>query len=234
MRMLSFVRLSSCTFGAILLVAAAVTSHAQYSAPPGSGDPFKDTSMLKPPDGHNVAIIEFDDLECPWCAHVAPIIHEALERYKIPYVHYDFPLVEIHIWSRQAAITARYLQDTVSPQMADQFRSEIFASQSKIESLDALDSFTKQFFQKHKLKRPFVTDPEGKYAIEVSADRSLGDRLGVRRTPTILVVTPHKWVHVTDVSQLYSVIDEALAETGSAKSSPAANSKQRRPAAPQK
>jgi len=220
-------------FGAILLVAAA-TSQAQYAVPAGTGNTFKDTSILKPPAGHSVAIIEFDDLECPACARAFPVIRAALEHYKIPYVHYDFPLGGMHIWSRQAAITARYLQDTVSPQMADQFRSETYASQIKIASLDDLDRFTQQFFQKHNLTRPFVMDPEGKYAIEVQHDRSLGDKVGIMQTPTIWVVTPRKWVQVTDPSQLYSVIDEALAETNSAKSAPAANSKMRRSAAPQK
>ena len=36
---------------------------------------FQDTSMLKPPAGAKVAIYEFDDLECPACAHALPIVH---------------------------------------------------------------------------------------------------------------------------------------------------------------
>jgi len=38
---------------------------AQKSAPAGTGDTFKDTSMLKPPAGAKVAIIELEDLELP-------------------------------------------------------------------------------------------------------------------------------------------------------------------------
>ena len=46
--------------------------------------PYKDTSVLKPPAGARVAIYDFEDLECPACAHAFPIVHAAVERYHIP------------------------------------------------------------------------------------------------------------------------------------------------------
>src|SRR6476469_6997932 len=77
---------------ALSLPAAAFTSVAQTAAPPGTGDHFKDTSMFKPPAGARVAVVEFEDLECPACSHAAPVVHAAVAHYKIPLVRYDFPL----------------------------------------------------------------------------------------------------------------------------------------------
>lgn len=118
---------------ATMLAALCLPAAAQYSAPPNSGNAFKDTSMLKPPAGAKVAIYKFEDLECPACAHAYPIVHAAADRYKIPIVRHDFPL-KMHIWSRDAAITARYLQDKVSPQVAEEFRGSVFAAQTSIAS----------------------------------------------------------------------------------------------------
>src|SRR5690348_5543445 len=75
---------------------------AQKAAPPGTGDTLKDTSMLKPPAGAKVAVIEFQDLECPACAHAFPIVHSAVAHYNIPLLEKDFPLPQ-HLWSYDAA-----------------------------------------------------------------------------------------------------------------------------------
>jgi protein-disulfide isomerase len=185
---------------------------AQTSAPPNTGTAFKDTSMLKPPPGARVAIYEFEDLECPACAHAFPITRAAAEHYKIPLVHHDFPL-KMHIWSLDAAITARYMQDKISPQAAEDYRRAVFANQNSIASKEDLQNFTQHYFQTHGREMPFVVDPTGQFAREVQADYQLGERVGLTQTPTIFVVTPKHWVQVTDVSQLYQTIDTALAET---------------------
>ncbi len=181
----------------------------------GPLDPFKDTSPLKLQPGQHVALYEFEDLECPACAHAFPIVHAAVDRYKIPFHRYDFPL-QMHQWSRVAAITARYLQDKVSPELADQYRRDVFANQSSIITRDDLQNFTRGWFQKHGQQMPFVVDPSGRFAAEVQSDQTLGDRIGLSHTPSIFVVGPRGWVQVVDVSQLYSVIDQALAQTPAA------------------
>lgn len=220
----------SAALAVALLATVPSTSHAQYAAPPGTGNTFKDTSMLKPPAGAKIAIIKFEDLECPACAHAYPIVHAAADRYKLPIVRHDFPL-KMHIWSRDAAITARYLQDKVSPQVAEEFRGAVFAAQMSIASKEDLDQFTQKFFQAHKLNRPFVIDPSGLFSAEVNADYTLGERIGIAQTPTIWVVTPKTWVQVTDINQLYSTIDSLESQVASA-STP--NSKLRHASTPQK
>jgi protein-disulfide isomerase len=171
--------------------------------------------MLVPPSGVKVAIIEWEDLECPACAHAFPFVHMAIDHYHIPLVRYDFQIPG-HFWSHEASIYARYLQDKVSPDLATEYRREVFASQFKIASKDDLNRFTQEFFTKQGKQLPFVIDPAGELNKEVSADHELGEKLGLSETPTIVVVTPKGWIQVKDVSDLYQAIDQAEAMMASA------------------
>jgi protein-disulfide isomerase len=184
-------------------------------SPNNQPTPVKDSSMLKPPPGARVAIIEWEDLECPACAHAFPFVHQAIEHYHIPFVRYDF-LIPGHIWSPQAAVFARYLQDKVSPDLATDYRRQVFASQYRIASADDLNAFTRQFMTAHHKEMPFVVDPTGQFKREVEADSSLGDKMGLIHTPTIFVVTPRHWIEVADIDKLYTAIDQAEAMVGHA------------------
>ena len=194
-----------------LALVSVVPAGAQIAMPPAGATAFKDTSAFKPPSGAKVAIIEFEDLECPLCAHVSPMVREAMSRYHIPRVHHDF-IIQGHMWSRTAAIYARYLEDQVSLQVAEDFRRDVFASQRLIASPDDLQQFTRRWFQAHGQAMPFVIDPSGHCAAEVEADCALGRRTGVAHTPTLVVATAHRWIEVTEPDQLYAAIDRAEAE----------------------
>src|SRR2546428_13764393 len=85
---------------------------------------------LKPPKGAQVAIVVFEDLQCPDCARAAPLLEEAARTYKIPVVRHDFPLPK-HNWSYEAAILARYF-DTQSKKLGNDFRDKVFEHQSEI------------------------------------------------------------------------------------------------------
>ncbi len=184
------------------------------------GVPFQDTSMLKPPAGAKVAIYEFEDLECPACAQAFPVVRAAAGQYGIPLVRHDYPLTEIHLWSFDAAVTARYLEDKVSPKLADAFRGDVFANQRAIANKDDLMSFTRGWFQSHGMTMPFVMDANGACTAEVKADRAMGDRLGIRSTPCIFVVTQTKWMPVVDVRHLDEIVDKAMADTKAASEQP--------------
>ena len=212
--------LSLASLAAAFVLAHPVVATAQGAAG-GQGDVFKDTSMLKLPEGQRAAIFEFEDLECPACSHAAPIVQAAVKRYNIALLRHDFPLGQ-HIWSRDAAITARYLQDKVSPELAEEYRLAVFAAQMSINSKDDLQNFTRSWFQKHGKPMPFALGTDSLFGLEVQADYRLGERMGVQHTPTIIVLAPHGWVQVVDVAQLYTVIGQALAQTpaGPAKGGP--------------
>src|SRR5271167_569651 len=145
-----------------------------------------DTSMLRPPKGSKVAILVFEDLECPDCARAAPLLHDAAKTYNIPLVQYDFPLPQ-HPWSFEAAVNARYFdtkstkstatkstvtknkatktqaqatkpQETKAENVGDEYRLYIFQNQSFVTKQN-LRGYTERFAEQHKIELPFVVDP---------------------------------------------------------------------------
>ena len=204
-------RISRCHLPAFLLALAPMALAAQTSVPPNQLSPFKDTSLLKPPPGAKIAVIEYEDLECPSCAHAFPIVHQAVAHYHLPLEEHDFQIPN-HMWSHQAAIFADYLKAKVSPELAEEYRREVFAAQFRIASRDDLRNFTQQFMAQHGKQMPFVVDPTGEFDREVNASTAEGLKLGVQHTPTIVVVTPHQWIEVADIDKLYTAIDEAEAD----------------------
>jgi protein-disulfide isomerase len=167
-----------------------------------------DNPALKPPKGAQVAIVVFEDLECPDCARAAPLLEEAAKTYNIPVVRHDFPL-QMHPWSMEAAILARYF-DTKSKKMGNEFRDTVFQHQLEINK-DNLHAFAEKFAAAHKVDLPFVVDPQGKLAALVEADRNLGNSIGLNHTPTIYVVSNKNvgkpFVEVVDRTQLFQLID---------------------------
>jgi protein-disulfide isomerase len=195
------------------LLVSAPAAHAQFGAPPTT--PVHDPAALKPPAGARVAIIEFEDLECPDCANANPLLKEAAAKYNIPWVRHDFPL-PMHAWSFQAAVNGRFF-DTKSKTLGNEYRDSVFAHQISIESLAQLQDFTKSFASAHGVVLPFAVDPMGKLAQDVKTDYALGQRIGIEHTPTIWIVTnaahAAPFVEVVDRSKLFQLIDQALAET---------------------
>jgi protein-disulfide isomerase len=163
---------------------------------------------LRPPKGASVAIVIFEDLECPDCARAAPLLEEAARTYKIPVVRHDFPL-PMHPWAYDAAILARYF-DTHSKAMGNEFRDTVFKHQIEI-TKETLRPFAEKFAGAHKIDLPFVVDPDGKFAKLIEADRAAGNQLNLQHTPTLYVVsnkhTGTPFVEVVDRNQLFQLID---------------------------
>jgi protein-disulfide isomerase len=168
-------------------------------------------TVLRPPKGAQVAIVVFEDLECPMCRRTAPLVEQAAKQYKIPVVRYDFPL-PMHPWSYQAAVMAHYF-DSHSKSLGNEFRDYIFENQLEI-TLQNLRGFAEKFAAEHKVDFPFVIDPTGKLAAEVNADKSLGQAIHLDHTPTVYIVSnrdPSKpYIEVKDNSQLYATIDAMM------------------------
>jgi protein-disulfide isomerase len=175
-----------------------------------------DTSMLRPPKGSKVAIIVFEDLECPDCARAAPLLHDAAKQYNIPLVQRDFPL-PMHPWSFDAAVNARFF-DTKSAKLGDEYRSYIFQNQLQINKQN-LRGMTERFADQQKVALPFVIDPNGDLAAKVKADYQLGQRIPLDHTPTIYVVSDtvrgQPFVEVVDRTKLYQLIEQVMKEAGS-------------------
>jgi len=163
---------------------------------------------LRPPKGASVAIVIFEDLECPDCARAAPLVEEASRTYKIPVVRHDFPL-QMHPWAYDAAILARYF-DTHSKALGNDFRDTVFKHQLEI-TKETLRPFAEKYAAAHKIDLPFVVDPDGKFAKLIEADRAAGNQLNLQHTPTLYVVsnkhTGTPFVEVVDRTHLFQLID---------------------------
>lgn len=208
-------RMSRLSAPALLLALAPLAATAQTSVPPNQVSNFRDTSSFKPPAGAKVAVIEYEDLECPACAKAFPSVHAAVSHYHIPIQENDFQIPS-HAWSHDAAIFAHYLKAKVSPEVAEDFRRQTFANQYRIASKDDLHNWEQQFMTQHGKQMPFVVDPTGQFDREVNATTAEGQRIGVNQTPTIIVVTPTRWIQVTDPNEMYAAIDQAEADANKA------------------
>jgi protein-disulfide isomerase len=217
-------------FSALALAAVVPAACAQFSAPP-KGTQVKDASALKPPAGARVAIVEFEDMECPDCGRANPLLKEASEKYHIPWVRHDFPLAQ-HAWSFQAAVNARWFDQKAGKKVGDEYRDEVFANQPSFADDPArMNDFTQKFAADHKISFPFNVDPQGKLSADVKADYALGQRIGIEHTPTIWVVTAQSkgapFVEVVDRSKLFQMIDQAIEDTKG--TAPAAKAAVKRP-----
>jgi protein-disulfide isomerase len=163
---------------------------------------------LRPPKGAQLALVVFEDLQCPQCGRTAPLLVQASRTYKIPLVQHDFPL-PMHNWSFDAAVLARYF-DTYSKEIGNAFRDSVFEHQMEINPQN-LRGFADKFASDHKIGLPFVVDPAGKLAGLVRADKELGVSLHIEHTPTIWIVSNKRngkpYVEVTDTKELYVMID---------------------------
>jgi protein-disulfide isomerase len=191
-----------------------------------------DGSSLKLPPGAKVAVVVFEDLQCPDCARAYPVVWDAANAHHIPVVLHDFPLPK-HNWSFQAAVFARFFdtKDTKSQKLGNDYRGYVYRNQNAIADEGGLLNYTKKFADDNKVPLPFAVDPDGKLTEQVRADYSLGQKIGLEHTPTIFVIgqsgasTP--FVEVVDRQQLSQIIEDMQKNSGSASSAPARSTKAR-------
>ncbi|MGZ4813780.1 MAG: DsbA family protein [Terriglobales bacterium] len=164
-----------------------------------------------------MALVEFADLQCPDCARAAPLLDEAAKTYKIPLLVYDFPLPQ-HPWAFDASIFAHYFRSKSTPKnnLEQKFRLFIYDNQSAITQQN-LREYVDKFAKANNAPVPFVVDPQGKLAAQVRAAKDKGIAVNVQHTPTIYVVTAKTtgtpFVEVVDRNNLFSMIDQAIADT---------------------
>ncbi len=194
-----------------LRILALLALAACFALPTGTIAQDTVDSVLRPPKGSQVAIVVFEDLQCPMCRRTAPLVEQASKTYKIPVIRHDFPL-PMHNWSYQAAVMARFF-DTHSKELGNEFRDYIFENQLEVNPQN-LRSFAEKFAAAHKVELPYVLDAGGKLSALVNADRDLGKAIKLDHTPTVYIVSsrnPSKpYTEVRDNTQLYSTIDAMM------------------------
>jgi protein-disulfide isomerase len=171
-----------------------------------------DTRALRPPEGAAVALVAFEDLQCPDCADAEALLQEAATKYKIPLVRRDFPL-PMHNWSFEAHVIARYF-DGHSLELGEQFRKWVFANQSSINK-ENLRGMAERFADQHNVELPADYDPKGELKKMVMADYALAQQVGAIHTPTVFVVSASQrgapFVETLDRAKLFAMIEKLQA-----------------------
>lgn len=177
-----------------------------------------DGSSLKPPAGARVAVVVFEDMECPSCAHAYPVIWQAAGAAHVPVLLHDFPLTK-HPWAFDAAVYARFFdtKNTKKRNVGNQFRAFIYQNQPEITPQN-LRQWAEKFAKDNHIVLPFAIDPQGTLKAEIQADRELGRKCNLNQTPTIFVVgkTSPSFVEVSDLNTLSTMIDDMRKRAGSA------------------
>jgi protein-disulfide isomerase len=168
-----------------------------------------DGSVLDRPTGTNVAIVVFEDLQCPDCRAAHPLLLQASKTEDVPLVIKDFP-IQRHEWAFPAAILAKWFEYE-SPELGLRFREFAFANQELLTPANLRDA-AEQFARLYDRTLPENIDPEGKLQSRVQNDVDLGALIGLRYVPLIFVVGQGKGAErfreVTDPSKLGETVRE--------------------------
>ena len=190
---------------------------------PATTLPTDERPMRGNPDA-KVTIVNFDDLECPYCAQMnAEFFPATLDRYKglVKFVYLDYPLVEIHPWAMHAAVNANCLaaqnpaaywnyvdylhthgQDVSGP---DNNLTKSTATLDKLADQEG----ARNHLDPSKLDACLARQDDSKVIAEMKA----GDKAGVNATPTFFV-SGERWAGQLEQHQLWIMIDRALSEQG--------------------
>lgn len=171
-----------------------------------------------------VTIVNFDDLECPYCARMHQQLFPAIQdRYKglVKFVYKDFPLVEIHPWAMHAAVDSGCLADQNNDAYW-RFVDYIHAHTDEVtgpahdaqQAGKTLDKMAREEGERSKLdlaKLDACIAKQDETAVRASMKQ--GDSLGVNGTPT-LFINGERISGALPEAELGTAIDRALREAG--------------------
>jgi protein-disulfide isomerase len=141
------------------------------------------------PDDAPVTIIEFGDLECPFCARAFSEIETAVNttyRGKVRLIFKHFPL-GIHPWAMQAAIAAECVRRQ-NPKAFWSFVGDIYRDQGAINPQNLrqhVDTYVGKLGLDQQVLNACIMAPQAE--AQVTQDRDDGNAIGVNSTPTFLV-----------------------------------------------
>jgi protein-disulfide isomerase len=171
-----------------------------------------------------VTIVNFDDLECPYCARMHQQLFPTLQdHYKglVKFYYKDFPLVEIHPWAMHAAVDSGCLAD-LNGDAYWRFVDYLHAHSDEVtgpardvqQAGKTLDKMTHDEGERSKLDLAKLDACIAKQdEAPVRASMKQGDSLGVNGTPT-LFINGERISGVLPVAELSIAIDRALREAG--------------------
>ena len=171
-----------------------------------------------------VTIVNFDDLECPYCARMHEQLFPAtLDHYKglVKFYYKDYPLVEIHPWALHAAVNADCLADQSGDaywRFVDYVHShgdEVTGTAHDVpQALKTLDRLAHEEGVRSKVDVAKLDACIAKQDDSVvRASMKLGDGLGITGTPT-LFINGERISGALPQDELWIAIDRALREAG--------------------
>jgi protein-disulfide isomerase len=171
-----------------------------------------------------VTVINFDDLQCPFCARMhTSLFPETLDRYKdkVKFVYKDDPLTELHPWAMHAAVNANCLADLSSEtywKYVDYVHShgqEISGEDRNVQkSLATLDRIAREEATLAKLDTARLDACLAKQdETHVRASAKEAEGLGVEGTPA-LFIDGERINGALPPEQIWIVIDRALRAAG--------------------
>jgi protein-disulfide isomerase len=171
-----------------------------------------------------VTIVNFDDLECPYCGRMHEQLFPAtMDRYKdlVRFVYKDFPLSEIHPWAMHAALDANCLaaqSGSVYWNYVDYVHShgqEVNGEDSNPAKRNAaLDRIAREEATVGKLDQTALDACIAKQdETQIKASVKLAESMGIEGTPAIFV-NGEKINGAVPTQQLWIVIDRALRSVG--------------------
>lgn len=173
-----------------------------------------------------VTIVSFDDLECPYCAHMhAELFPATMQRYKdqVRIIYKDYPLTDIHPWAMHAAVDVECLA-AQSPTGYWNLVDAIHANADSITgdrqhpnlagTMVRLDEMTLQEGQKQKVNMDKLKECVGKQN-ETAVRESVKEAqaLGIQGTPT-LFVNGERLAGLVPQDLLWTAIDRAIVDAG--------------------
>jgi len=171
-----------------------------------------------------VTVVNFDDLECPYCARMHQTLFPAtLERYKdkVRFIYKDNPLAEIHPWAVHAAVDANCL----AAQRGDVYWSYVDYLHSHGQEIDGenrdsaknfatLDRIARQFATLAKLDIAALESCLGKQdETQVRASMKEAEALKIEGAPSVFV-DGERIDGAVPQAQVWLVIDRALRAAG--------------------
>ena len=181
-----------------------------------------------------VTVVNFDDLECPYCARMhQSLFPTTLERYKdkVKFVYKDDPLVEIHPWAMRAAVDANCLA-AQSGDVYWKYVDYLHAHGQEVNGQDrdvaksnaALDRIAREQGTLAKLNGGALDACLAKQdETQVRASAQQAEKLGVNGTPA-LFIEGERIEGAVPEQALWDVIDRALRAAGEQPPPPAEKS----------
>lgn len=171
-----------------------------------------------------VTVINFDDLQCPFCARMhSSLFPDTMDRYKdnVRFIYKDDPLTELHPWAMHAAVNANCIA-AQSPDTYWKFVDYVHSHGQEVSGEDrnaqksyaTLDRIAREEATLAKLDIPKLDACLAKQdETQVRASAKEAESLGVEGTPA-LFIDGERINGAMPPEQIWIVIDRALRAAG--------------------